>query len=76
MLGFSPRELSMLVGARMLKPLGRPPTKAPKFFHRVEVELLGGDRAWMAKACETILAYWKTQNDGRSADSEYASSEQ
>jgi hypothetical protein len=65
LLGFSTREISILVVARLLKPLGHPKVNAPKFFHRPQIDSLEGDRAWMSKACDAISSYWKIHNECR-----------
>jgi hypothetical protein len=61
-LGFSSHEIPMLLGARLIKPLGHPPENGLKFFLRAELERVQDDPLWMAKACDAILKYWKSQN--------------
>ena len=41
-LGFQPHEISILVGADLLEPLGHPPANTPKFFrHRITGSIAG-----------------------------------
>jgi len=61
-LGFSPHEIPMLVGARLVKPLGHPPEHGLKFFLKADLEPLRDDRSWMDEASDVILDYWKKQN--------------
>jgi hypothetical protein len=52
----------MLVGARLIEPLGHPPEHGLKFFLRADLEPLRDDRGWMDEASDVILDYWKKQN--------------
>jgi hypothetical protein len=61
-LGFTPHELPMIMGAGLLKPLGRPSDNGCKYFSFVELDKLKNDPAWLAKACDAILKYWKDRN--------------
>jgi hypothetical protein len=61
-LGFSSHEIPMLLGARLIKPLGHPQQCGLKFFLRAELERVQDDPLWMGKACDVILKYWKSQN--------------
>jgi hypothetical protein len=55
----------MLVGERLIEPLGHPPDHGLKFFLRADLEPLRDDRGWMDKASDVILDYWKKQNRRR-----------
>ena len=61
-LGFSSHEIPMLLGARLIKPLGHPQHHGLKFFLRAELERVQDDPLWMGKACDAIVKYWKSQN--------------
>ena len=61
-LGFTPHELPMLMGAGLLKPLGRPSENGCKYFSHVELDKLKQDPVWLAKACDAIVKYWKDRN--------------
>ncbi len=62
-LGFSQNEISMLMADGLLKPLGRPPRNGQKYFATAELEELRRDGKWMAKASDTIVAYWRKRNN-------------
>jgi hypothetical protein len=61
-LGFLAHEIPMLTAAGLLKPLGQPPENGFKFFALTEVDELKQDAAWLAKACDAIVKYWKDRN--------------
>jgi hypothetical protein len=61
-LGFSVREICILIAAGMLKPLGNPAENAIKFFLSWELDQLNRDRAWFDKACHSVTKYWKDRN--------------
>ena len=61
-LGFTPHELPMIMGAGLLKPLGRPSDNGCKYFSLVELDKLKQDPVWLAKACDAIIKYWKDRN--------------
>ncbi len=61
-LGFSVREISILMGAQLLLPLGNPSENAVKFFLSHELDQLNQNRTWFDKACQTISTYWKNRN--------------
>lgn len=67
LLGFPPENISILVKAGFLKPLGGspPPQQAVKYFAAVEIEKLAKDTAFLHRATKFIYAYWKTQNSAR-----------
>ena len=52
----------MLMGAGLLKPLGRPSENGCKYFSQAELDKLKQDPAWLAKACDAIVKYWKDRN--------------
>ena len=61
-LGFQPHEISILVGAGMLEPLGHPPANTPKFFSTEALAELRDDQKWLAKATDAISTYWRRKN--------------
>jgi hypothetical protein len=65
LLGFEPHEIPILLGGRLLKPLGHPPDKGMKFFLRAELERLQDDPLWMGKASDAVVKFWKSQNERR-----------
>ncbi len=61
-LGFLVHEIPMLMAAGLLKPLGNPPENGGKFFATVDLDILKRDSAWLAKACDAVVKYWKDRN--------------
>ena len=61
-LGFLTHEIPMLMAADLLPPLGDPPENGVKFFATKELDKLIQDKAWLAKACDSVVRYWKDRN--------------
>jgi len=61
-LGFLPHEISVLMRAGMLKPLGRPAANGHKFFCAMEIAELSQDRDWLDKATRTVAKRWQERN--------------
>ena len=61
-LGFKLHEVSILVGAGLLEPLGNPPANAPKFFSAASLAELRTNRKWFDKATDAVSAYWRRKN--------------
>jgi hypothetical protein len=66
-LGFTTHEIPMLTAAGLLKPLGEPAENGCKFFAASDLDKLKQDAAWLAKACNTVVKYWKNRNLQRTA---------
>jgi len=64
-LGFKAHDIPILIARGMLKPLGRPPPNAPKYFAAVELERLRADVKWMDRASAVIGAHWKSKRQGK-----------
>jgi len=47
-------DVPILVGARLLKPLGNPPPNSVKYFATLEVMEQGKDRTWLAKVTSAL----------------------
>lgn len=62
-LGCQLHDIPVLVGARLLKPLGNPPPNASKYFATVEVLEVAKDRAWLSKATNTVVQHWQKKNE-------------
>ena len=65
LLGFAEHDISTLVSAGLLKPLGRPPPSGSKYFATVELQILRNDARWLAKASDAIVNHWRRKNSGR-----------
>lgn len=71
-LNCQPHDIPVLVGARLLKPLGCPPPNGIKFFSSAELLELVRDRGWLVKVTNAVSQHWHQQNTrskGRSVDS-------
>jgi hypothetical protein len=62
LLGVAPHSIPILIGARHLKPLGKPSEKASKKFSSQEILEHSVDRKWQDHAIRMIEAYWMNQN--------------
>ena len=58
-------DVSILVSAGKLQPLGRPRPNAVKFFSTVELIALLADRKWLDEAMKAIGQYWRRKNARR-----------
>jgi hypothetical protein len=65
LLGFTEHDISTLISAKLLKPLGHPPASGSKYFALVELQALRSDTHWLAKASDATVNYWKKKNAGR-----------
>src|SRR4051794_12492479 len=58
-------DVPILVGTRLLKPLGNPPPNGIKFFCTSEVLELAKDRSWLVKITNAVNQHWHRQNARR-----------
>ena len=63
MLNCQLHDISVLVAARILKPLGNPAANAIKFFATSEVNELAKDRTWLVKLTNAVNQHWQHQNN-------------
>jgi hypothetical protein len=63
LLGIADHDVATLVRAGLLKPLGKPEPKAPKFFAAVVVESMARDPDAMEKAVRAISRGWQRKNE-------------
>ncbi len=61
-LGCQPHDVPILVGSRLLKPLGNPAPNGIKFFATADILELVKDRSWLAKMTNTVNQHWHRQN--------------
>ena len=54
--------MPILVGARLLKPLGNPPPNSVKYFATLEVMEQAKDRTWLAKVTSALNQHWQNKN--------------
>src|ERR1041385_5181939 len=64
-LGFQAHEIPILIAAKLLKPLGRPPASGVKYLSLKELEQLRSDERWLDRASDTIVKYWRDKNSRR-----------
>jgi hypothetical protein len=55
-------DVPILVGARLLKPLGNPPANGIKFFATAELLEQVNDKAWLAKVTNAVNQHWQKNN--------------
>jgi len=67
--GFTRQHMPMLMGAKLLQPLGHPSENGCKYFGVVDLEKLKQDSSWQAKASDAIVKYWKDRNLQRPTES-------
>jgi hypothetical protein len=61
-LGFQAHELTILMAAGLLRPLGRPAANSPKYFAAVELEQLRRDAKWLSRATDAVQHRWRQKN--------------
>jgi len=61
-LNCQPHDVPVLVGAKLLKPLGNPPTNSVKFFATLELLELVKDKSWLAKMTNVLNQHWQKKN--------------
>jgi hypothetical protein len=61
-LNCQPHDIPILVGARLLRPLGNPPPNGIKYFSTAEVLDQTKDRSWLAKITNTVCQHWQKKN--------------
>jgi hypothetical protein len=64
-LGFQTHDITILIGQKLLKPLGKPSAKSVKYFSTAELVTLASDRSWLDKATKTISETWQERNESR-----------
>lgn len=58
-------DITVLVAARLLKPLGNPPQNSRKFFSKAKVLERCTDDSWLGKMTDAIHQGWKYKNGTR-----------
>jgi hypothetical protein len=61
-LNCQPHDIPSLVAAKLLKPLGNPPSNGIKFFATADLLEAAKDRAWLARMSSTIYQHWHKKN--------------
>jgi hypothetical protein len=55
-------DVPILVGARLLKPLGNPRANGIKFFATAELLELTKNKAWLVKVTNAVNQHWQRNN--------------
>jgi hypothetical protein len=66
LLGFASHDITVLVRAGLLKPLGRPRSNAVKYFAASDIQQAAASPEWLAKATQAIYRHWERKNSRRS----------
>lgn len=62
LLGFQEHDISLLIAAKLLVPLGKPALNAPKYFAAVEIAERASDAEWLSSATKQLAKYWFQKN--------------
>ena len=62
LLGFQEHDITTLVAARLLTPLGQPAPNSPKFFASAQMVALSQDVDWLGTATKAVAAHWQKKN--------------
>jgi hypothetical protein len=68
-LNCQPYDMSVLVAARLLKPLGNPSSYSVKYFAAAELLEQMSDRSWLAKVTNALNQHWQKKNGRRTGHS-------
>jgi hypothetical protein len=71
-LGFAEQDITVLVSAGLLKPLGHPPQSGSKYFASAELQALRSDTRGLARASDAIVNHWRKKNASRATCSSAA----
>jgi len=62
LIGCQENHIPILVMNGLLKPLGKPPHNAPKFFGRDTVLRLARDERWLVRISDSLVSHWANKN--------------
>lgn len=57
-----PHDIPALVTAKLLKPLGNPPSNGIKFFATADILESAQDRNWLVRVSTAIYQHWHRKN--------------
>jgi len=72
LLGVQDYDVSVLIGAKLLLPLGKPAANGPKYFAAVEIAERAANPEWLSTATKVLARYWRRKNQRRAKASEDA----
>ncbi|MBL9215985.1 MAG: hypothetical protein JNG83_10960 [Opitutaceae bacterium] len=61
-LGCQAHDVSLLLAAKLLKPLGNPQPNSVKYFAATEILENGRDRGWLSRVTATLGEHWRRKN--------------
>ena len=70
-LGFQEHDIAPLVAAKLLFPLGKPASNAPKYFAAMEIVERAADSEWLAKATKALAKHWQRKNQRKQLTAGY-----
>jgi len=62
LLGVQEHDITPLIAAKLLFPLGKPAPNAPKYFAAMEIVKCAADSEWLAKATKALAKHWQCKN--------------
>jgi len=62
LLGVQEHDIPMLVAAKLIVPLGKPASNAPKYFAAVEIAERAADTEWLSNATKVLAKHWLRKN--------------
>jgi len=65
LLGIQEHDIPVLIGARLILPLGNPASNAPKYFASVKVMAHAENPDWLGRATRALAKHWQRKNQGR-----------
>src|SRR5438093_1532723 len=63
LLGIQEHDIPVLVAAKLILPLGKPASNAPKYFASVEVAANAENPKWLSEATKALAMYWRRKNE-------------
>ena len=69
LLGFQEHDITALIAAKLLTPLGKPSPNSTKYFASVDVIEAAQDRSWLSQATRTVSRHWSEKNSRKKAAS-------
>ena len=62
LLGVQEHDISALIAAKLLFPLGKPAPNAPKYFAAVEIAERASNTEWLSSATKVLAKHWLRKN--------------
>jgi len=69
LLGFAQHDMQILMREKLLQPLGKPASNAPKWFAACVIEQLRADTKWLNTATRAVSMYWKNKRERQATKS-------